>query len=685
MNITKVSSNKALSNLANNPVFSAISPDTVEADIKDAIEHCKAVIAELVASKEVSYDNVVLKLEEADDALGKLFSPISHMNSVVSSDELRSAHDACLPHLSEYSTFVGQHQGLCDLYKALAQSDEFDDLSEAQQKVVTNAVRDFELSGVALPDEKKAQYAEMVARLSDLSSQFSNNVMDATLAFTKHITDESELAGLPQSALDAASQAAHEKDLQGYLFTLDIPSYLPVMMYADNRELREEMYRAYVTRASNLSQEGKFDNAAIIDETLKLRQQVAQLLGFDNYAEYSLATKMAADVDQVVDFLEDLAKRSKPQGELEKQELTEFADSHFNQAELEAWDYAYYAEKLKQDKYSVSDEELRPYFPEQRVLSGLFEVVSRLYGLSIVEVENVDTWHKDVRFFEIHDSIGRLRGSFYLDLYARAKKRGGAWMDECRVRRVLEDGELQSPVAYLTCNFSGPVGNKPALFTHDEVITLFHEFGHGIHHMLTQVNVAGVSGINGVAWDAVELPSQFLENWCWQPEALSFISGHYETSEPLPQDLLDKMLAARNFQSAMQMLRQLEFSLFDFKLHQQAQPEKSVQALLDEVRQQVAVIIPPSFNKFQNSFGHIFAGGYAAGYYSYKWAEVLSSDAFSRFEEEGIFNHQTGQDFLNNILEKGGSKEPMELFKAFRGREPNTDALLRHSGIEASA
>ena len=685
MNITKVSSNKALSNLANNPVFSAISPDTIEADIKDAIEHCKAVIAELVASKEVSYDNVVLKLEEADDALGKLFSPISHMNSVVSSDELRSAHDACLPHLSEYSTFVGQHQGLCDLYKALAQSDEFEDLSEAQQKVVTNAVRDFELSGVALPDEKKAQYAEMVARLSDLSSQFSNNVMDATLAFTKHITDESELAGLPQSALDAASQAAHEKDLQGYLFTLDIPSYLPVMMYADNRELREEMYRAYVTRASNLSQEGKFDNAAIIDETLKLRQQLAQLLGFDNYAEYSLATKMAADVDQVVDFLEDLAKRSKPQGELEKQELTEFAASHFNHAELEAWDYAYYAEKLKQDKYSVSDEELRPYFPEQRVLSGLFEVVSRLYGLSIVEVENVDTWHKDVRFFEIHDSIGRLRGSFYLDLYARAKKRGGAWMDECRVRRVLEDGELQSPVAYLTCNFSGPVGNKPALFTHDEVITLFHEFGHGIHHMLTQVNVAGVSGINGVAWDAVELPSQFLENWCWQPEALSFISGHYETSEPLPQDLLDKMLAARNFQSAMQMLRQLEFSLFDFKLHQQAQPEKSVQALLDEVRQQVAVIIPPSFNKFQNSFGHIFAGGYAAGYYSYKWAEVLSSDAFSRFEEEGIFNHQTGQDFLNNILEKGGSKEPMELFKAFRGREPNTDALLRHSGIEASA
>jgi len=606
------------------------------------------------------------------------------MNSVLSSDELREAHDACLPLLSEYSTFIGQHEGLCSLYSKLEASDDFENLSLAQKKVVTNAVRDFKLSGVALPAHKKQQYAKIKARLSDLSSQFSNNLMDATLAFTKHVSDKGDLAGLPQSALDAAAQAAHEKDLQGYLFTLDIPSYLPIMMYADNRDLREEMYRAYVTRASSEdSSGGKFDNTAIIDETLALRQELAQLLGFENYADYSLSTKMAENSDQVIDFLQDLASRSKPQALNEKEEIEAFAQSEFSVSSLNAWDYSYYAEKLKQEKYSVSDEELRPYFPEQRVLSGLFEVVTRLYDLEIREVTNIDTWHKDVRYFEISDSIGRLRGSFYLDLYARAKKRGGAWMDECKVRRTTLAGELQAPVAFLTCNFSGPVGNKPALFTHDEVITLFHEFGHGIHHMLTQVDVAGVSGINGVAWDAVELPSQFLENWCWQPDALAFISGHFETSDPLPQDLLDKMLAARNFQSAMQMVRQLEFSLFDFKLHMQAKPTLSVQALLDEVRSEVSVTTPPSFNKFQNSFGHIFAGGYAAGYYSYKWAEVLSADAFSRFEEEGIFNSQTGQDFLNDILEQGGSKEPMELFKAFRGREPNTDALLRHSGISA--
>ena len=681
MNIKKTSSEQALSKLENNPVFSAITTSTIEENVIAAIEHCKQVIDDVVTNGELSFENVVGKLEEADDALSKYFSPVSHMNSVLSSDDLRAAHDACLPHLSEYSTFVGQHEGLCSLYTQLAEADSFDDLSLAQQKVVTNAVRDFQLSGVALAPNKKKQYAKIKSRLSDLSSQFSNNLMDSTLAFSKHVTDQGELAGLPQSALDAAAQAAHQKDLQGFLFTLDIPSYLPVMMYADKPELREEMYRSYVTRASDLSNDGKFDNTGIIDETLALRQELAQLLGFSNYAEYSLATKMAESTEHVVSFLEDLAARSKPQALAEKQEIETFASQEYSLNNLQAWDYAYYAEKLKQQKYAVSDEELRPYFPAQRVLSGLFEVVSRLYGLQVVEIENVDTWHPDVRFFEIHDSIGRLRGSFYLDLYARAKKRGGAWMDECRVRRTTASGELQNPVAYLTCNFSGPVGDKPALFTHDEVITLFHEFGHGIHHMLTQVDVAGVSGINGVAWDAVELPSQFLENWCWQPEALSFISGHYETREPLPQGLLDKMLAARNFQSAMQMLRQLEFSLFDFKLHQQAQATQSVQALLDEIRQQVSVTIPPSFNKFQNSFGHIFAGGYAAGYYSYKWAEVLSADAFSRFEEEGIFNHLTGQDFLNSVLEQGGSKEPMELFKAFRGREPNTDALLRHSGI----
>lgn len=690
MSIKQISSQEALSDLNNLPVFSKIKPSTIVEEVKQAIAHCQSVVEDSVSTKDIGFSNVVSKLEDADDKLGKLFSPVSHMNSVLSSDELREAHDACLPVLSEYSTYIGQHKGLYQLYKQLAESEAFSDLSLAQQKVVTNGVRDFELSGIGLNEADQQQYAEIRAKLSDLSSKFSNNVMDATLAFSKHITDQDVLSGLPESALAASKQAAQQKDLQGYLFTLDIPSYLPIMMYADNRALREEMYRAYVTRASDQDAEslqteaGKYNNAGIIDQTLELRQKLAKLLGFESYADYSLATKMADSSEQVLAFLGDLAARSKPQAEKEKAEIEDFAFEEHGAKDLQAWDYSYYAEKLKQAKYSVSDEELRPYFPEQKVLAGLFEVVSRLYGLTVLEVKGVDTWHKDVRFFEIHDSLGKLRGSFYLDLYARAKKRGGAWMDECRVRRTLADGSIQSPVAYLTCNFSGPVGDKPALFTHDEVITLFHEFGHGIHHMLTQVDVAGVSGINGVAWDAVELPSQFLENWCWQADALSFLSGHYESYEPLPQDLLDKMLEARNFQSAMQMVRQLEFSLFDFKLHLGANNSQSVQEVLNAVRAEVAVMKAPSFNRFQTSFGHIFAGGYAAGYYSYKWAEVLSADAFSRFESEGIFNHQTGQDFLNNILEQGGSKEPMELFKAFRGREPNTDALLRHSGIQTA-
>lgn len=688
MTIQQITSDQALSDFSNNPIFSAIEPTDAVTNVHTAIENCKAVIEEVVASNEISFENIVTRVEEVEDQLSKVFSPISHMNSVVSSDELREAHDACLPLLSEYSTYVGQHQGLCDMYIALSKSSQFNELTEAQKKVVSNAVRDFELSGVSLPEDKKKEYAKIKAKLSDLGSKFSNNIMDATLAYSKHVTNESLLSGLPESALDAAKQAAHQKDLQGYLFTLDIPSYLPVMMYADNRDLRKELYRAYATRASDQDGEslngkcGQFDNTNIIVETLELRQKLAKLMGFSSYAEYSLATKMAETPQQVLDFLNDLAKRSKPQAMREKEEIEAFAAKEFNQTELEAWDYAYYAEKLKQNKYSISDEQLKPYFPEHRVLSGLFEVVARLFGINVVEVLNVDAWHKDVRYFEIHDNQGDLRGAFYLDLFARAKKRGGAWMDECRVRRLTLDRKLQTPIAYLTCNFSGPVGDKPALFTHDEVVTLFHEFGHGIHHMLTRVDVGGVSGINGVAWDAVELPSQFLENWCWQSEALEFISGHYETSKPLPKELLDKMLAAKNFQAAMQMVRQLEFSLFDFTLHAQVDSKTDVQAVLDEVREKVSVSVVPTFNRFQNSFSHIFAGGYAAGYYSYKWAEVLSADAFAKFEQEGIFNRDTGHSFLTNILEQGGSKEPMELFKAFVGRAPKTDALLRHSGIQ---
>jgi oligopeptidase A len=549
---------------------------------------------------------------------------------------------------------------------------------------VDNAVRDFTLSGVALDAENKARFAQISSELSDLASQFSNNVMDATLNFSKHISDESRLAGLPDSAKAAAAQAAKEKDLDGFVFTLDIPSYLPIAMYADDQPLREEMYRAYSTRASELdAANGKFDNTDNIKRTLALRFEKAQLLGFSSYAEYSLATKMAQSPSQVTGFLHDLARRSKPQAQQDVEELKAFAQSEYGVSSLEAWDYSYYAEKLKQQKYAVSDEQLRPYFPENKVLSGLFEVVSRLYSLQIFEVKGLDVWHKDVRFFEIRDEKDALRGSFYLDLYARQKKRGGAWMDVCRTKRFSDEGHVQSPVAYLTCNFNAPVGDKPALFTHDEVVTLFHEFGHGIHHMLTQVTVGGVSGISGVPWDAVELPSQFLENWCWEPEALAFISGHFESGEALPKDLLDKMLAARNFQSAMQMVRQLEFSLFDFELHALPADQADVQKVLNQVREEVSVIKPPSFNRFQNSFGHIFAGGNAAGYYSYKWAEVLSTEAYSRFEEEGIFNAQTGQSFLNNVLEQGGAKAPMDLFVAFRGREPNIDALLRHSGIVA--
>ena len=667
----------------NLPQFSAIKIDSIVDDISNAISHCKQVVEKVVNQTEYTYDSVILPLEDADDALSKLWSPVSHMNSVVSSEALREAHDACLPLLSEYGTWMGQHEGLFNAYAAVKNSESFSTLDDAKKKLIDNAIRDFTLSGVALPTEKKQRYAEIQARLSELSSKFSNNVMDATMSWFKHITDEAEIEGIPESAKAAAKQTAERKELEGWVFTLDIPSYLPVMLHAQNTALREEMYRAYATRASDQGANPELDNTALIDEILALRQEAAHLLGFEHYAERSLASKMATDTQQVIGFLEDLAAKSKPQAQNELEEIQSFAREMGHEGDLNAWDIPFYSERLKENKFSITDEELKPYFPEDKVLNGLFEVVSRLYGLNVEEQSDVDVYHKDVRFFNITDAESNQRGSFYLDLYARENKRGGAWMDECRVRRYLDDGALQLPVAYLTCNFSSPVGDKPAMFTHDEVVTLFHEFGHGIHHMLTKMTVAGVSGINGVPWDAVELPSQFLENWCWQEESLAFISGHYETGEPLPKSLLDKMLASRDFQSAMQMVRQIEFSLFDMSIHLQATGDVNVQNVLNSVRDQVAVVIPPSFNRFQHSFGHIFAGGYAAGYYSYKWAEVLSSDAFSRFEEEGIFNKDVGADFLHKILEVGGSQDPMDAFVAFRGREPSTEALLRHNGIAA--
>ncbi|CDU10910.1 oligopeptidase A [Vibrio coralliirubri] len=669
------------------PPFSQIKPEHVKPAVEQVIEACRNKIEQVLeGNTSPSWDNLVAPIEEVDDRLGRIWSPVSHMNSVVNSDELREAYESCLPVLSEYGTWVGQHKGLFEAYKAIKASEAFSALSRAQQKTITDALRDFELSGIGLPADEQHRYGEISKRQSELGSQFSNNVLDATMGWSKQITDVAELAGMPESALAAAQAAAESKEQQGYLLTLDIPSYLPVMTYCDNQELRKELYEAYVTRASDRGPNaGKWDNTEIITEQLKLRHEIARMLGFSTYSEKSLSTKMAETPDQVLGFLNDLAVKAKPQGEREVEELRQFAEKEFGVSELNLWDIAYYSEKQKQKLFEISDEELRPYFPESNVVSGLFEVLNRVFGMSVTEREGVDTWHESVRFFDIFDATGTLRGSFYLDLYAREHKRGGAWMDDCRGRRITESGELQTPVAYLTCNFNKPVGDKPALFTHDEVVTLFHEFGHGIHHMLTQVEAGAVAGINGVPWDAVELPSQFLENWCWEEEALSFISGHFETGEALPKEMLEKMLAAKNFQSAMFILRQLELGLFDFTLHTEYDPEVGARVLetLADVKSKVSVLPSLDWNRFSHSFGHIFAGGYSAGYYSYLWAEVLSADAFSAFEEEGIFNTETGNRFLNNILEMGGSEEPMELFKRFRGREPQIDAMLRHAGINA--
>ncbi|BDU41281.1 oligopeptidase A [Vibrio nigripulchritudo] len=669
------------------PPFSEIKPEHVKPAVEQAIAACREKVEEVVANNEApSWENVCAPLAEVDDKLSRLWSPVSHLNSVKNSNELREAYESCLPLLSEYGTWVGQHKGLYDAYKAIKASDEFASLSQAQKKSITDALRDFDLSGIGLPADQQHRYGEISKRMSELSSQFSNNVLDSTMGWTKHITDEKELVGMPESAMAAAKAAAEGKELDGWLLTLDIPSYLPVLTYCDNQSLRKEMYEAYVTRASDRGPNaGKWDNTDLIAEQLKLRHEIARLLGFSSFSEKSLATKMAENPQQVLGFLNELAVKAKPQGEREVQELRDFAQQEFGVSELNLWDIAYYSEKQKQHLFQISDEELRPYFPEDKAISGLFEVLKRVFGMTVTEREGVDVWHESVKFYDIVDSNGTLRGSFYLDLYAREHKRGGAWMDECRVRRTNADGELQTPVAYLVCNFNKPVGDKPALFTHDEVVTLFHETGHGIHHMLTQIDVSAVSGINGVPWDAVELPSQFLENWCWEEEALAFISGHYESGEALPKEMLDKMLAAKNFQSAMFILRQLEFGLFDFTLHTEYDPDIGARVLetLAQVKEKVAVLPSLEWNRFSHSFSHIFAGGYSAGYYSYLWAEVLSSDAYSRFEEDGIFNEETGRSFLNNILEMGGSEEPMELFKRFRGREPEIDALLRHSGITA--
>lgn len=665
------------------PFFSQIKAEHVEPAINQLLKEAKAAIETYLAKNtHYTWDNLIEPLEQVEDKINKAWSPVSHMNSVVNNDELRDAYNACLPKLSAYSTEMGQHEKLFQAYQAIEKSDHYSQLNTAQKKVIQNSLRSFRLSGIDLDETKKARYKEISLELSQLSSKYEENILDATNDWQKLLTQKSALAGLPESALQQAKQTAEQEGKKGWMLTLQFPSYIAVMTYADDRQLRADMYKAFSTRASELGVKSEWDNTNIMEKTIALRHEKAQLLGFSHYPELSLATKMADSPKQVTDFLEELAEKSLPQAQQDLADLTKFTQQEYSIENLHPWDMGYYSEKMRQHAYDLSQEEVKQYFPAPTVLSGLFSVVHKLYGLNISELYDIDCWHPDVRFFQIHDKEGQLRGKFYIDLYARPKKRGGAWMDDCVGRKKTAD-TLQIPVAYLTCNFTPPTGNEPALLTHDEVLTLFHEFGHGLQHMLTKVDTLGVSGINGVEWDAVELPSQFMENWCWEKEALALISGHYKTGNTLPDLLFEKMLAAKNFQAGMIMVRQLEFSLFDFKMHQNYSTEKGAQIynILTSVRQQVSVMIPPDFNRFAHSFSHIFAGGYAAGYYSYKWAEVLSSDAYSLFEEKGVFDPKTGLSFLNNILETGGSADAMELFVQFRGREPNIDALLRHSGI----
>lgn len=650
-------------------------------------DNTKAVDDLLSNSAKPGWQTLAMPMEALGERLSDAWSPVSHLHGVANGEAIREAYDQALPLLTEYSTRMGQNSELYQAYQALADSGEFATLDATQQKAINNTLRDFRLSGVALGEADKKRFAELQQRMAELNTRFSNQVLDATQGWIKHVPRVEDLDGVPESVLDTLSQQARARDLEGYVVTLDIPCYLPVMQYASNRELREELYQAYTTRASDQGPNaGDWDNSQVMADILAVRHELASLLGYANYAELSLATKMASSTDEVEGFLRELAAHSRPVALKEYEELKAFAKETDGIENLSAWDVPYYAELLRKARYDISPQQLRPYFPAPKVIAGMFEVVGRLFGITIEAQSDFATYHPDVTFYHVKRN-GEHIASFYLDAYARENKRGGAWMADCRNRRRDAAGQLHKPVAFLTCNFTPPGEGSPSLLTHDEVTTLFHEFGHGLHHMLTQVEVAAVSGINGVAWDAVELPSQFMENWCWQKEGLDLISGHFETGEALPAELLEKMLAAKNFQSGMQMVRQLEFSLFDFIMHRDYNPEapQEIQEVLDAVRSEVSVVPTPAFNRFQHGFSHIFAGGYAAGYYSYKWAEVLSADAFSAFEEEGIFNADTGGRFMHEILEQGGSKEPAELFQAFRGREPSTQALLRHSGITGEA
>ena len=666
------------------PAFSKIAPRHVVPAVDGVLADARARIAQLSnQSGQQTWDSLAQPLDDLDDRIAQIWAPVGHLHAVADNPELREAYNECVAKLSEHESEVGQNEALFKGLKSIADSTAFEGLDEPQRKTIRDALRDFHLSGVDLDQRAKGRFRRVNSRLSELHSKFSENVLDATQGWTKHVTDEAVLEGLPHTALALARDTAEREGLGGWLLTLEAPSYLPVMSYADNEELRREMYEASTTRASDQGPNaGRWDNTELIEEILELRHEKATLLGFDNFAEYSLATKMAATPSEVLEFLTDLITRAKPIAEHELTELKNFTARNYPATLLNAWDIAYYSEKLRQRKFDITQEELRPYFPVDQVLKGLFEIASRLFGVRIEPVSNVDVWDREVRFFTIFDDSGVLRGQFYLDLYSRPHKRGGAWMDECVVRRRV-GSDVQTPIAFLTCNFSPPVGDTPALLTHDDVTTLFHEFGHGLHHMLTLIDYRSVSGINGVEWDAVELPSQLMENWCWEREALLLMADHWRTGEPLPDELLERLRAARNFQAGLKMIRQLEFALFDFRVHLEHDGEKAprAQEVLARVRREVAVIHPPAFNRFAHAFSHIFSGGYAAGYYSYLWAEVLSSDAFSKFEQNGVFDSRTGRDFMRCVLEKGGSRHAMDSFVEFRGRAPRNDALLRHSGI----
>ena len=661
------------------PDFARIQPEHIDA-IFAIIEENRAETERLATLTVPTWDTLMQPLERMANRLSKAVSPISHLHGVQSSDEWRAAYEKILPELAAYGTDLAQHNGLYQAVRALQAGDEYPRLSAAQQKVINDSLESFERHGVALPDDAKAEFRANSQRLTELASRFSNNVLDATNAWQLPLADDARLSGLPEAIKPLLADLARQRNMDGYCLTLDAPVVIPVLTYADDRELRETVYRAYNARASELADDGQYDNAAIIEETMRLRARQAEILGYADYAALSVADKMAKQPQAVFAFLDDLVDKSKAAGEAEMAALRDYAARELSLADLAPWDVAYAAAKLRQAQYALSQEDLRPYFPISTVIDGLFAISQRLFGVHFRANHSLSTWHKDVLAYDVLNADGSLRAQFYLDPYARAKKRGGAWMDGA-VSRFRDNGVLQLPVAYLVCNFTPPVGDSEACLTHQEVTTLFHEFGHGLHHMLTDVDIYSISGINGVEWDAVEQPSQFMENYCYDREALAGMTRHKDSGTPLPDELYNKLIAAKNFQSAMAMLRQLEFALFDFRYHSGTAWRDKTLDVHAAVRAAVAVTPAYAANRFPMQFSHIFAGGYAAGYYSYKWAEVLSADSFAAFEEEGVFNAATGARFRDEILATGGSRPSMASFIAFRGREPRVDALLQQSGI----